>query len=117
MELTRFRGHLNVRYGGVMAKRSVRYTPEFKQQMVGLVRSGRTAASLAGVRALGVDDRAVGGLSLDVAVTRAVDQTSIRSSELLSFCSIETIPVHLTGRWVGGVATVFGTITVMTPCW
>ena len=30
-----------------MAKRSVRYTPEFKQQMVGLVRSGRTAASLA----------------------------------------------------------------------
>ncbi len=30
-----------------MAKRSVRYTPEFKQQMVGLIRSGRTAASLA----------------------------------------------------------------------
>jgi len=30
-----------------MAKRSVRYTPEFKRQMVGLVRSGRTPASLA----------------------------------------------------------------------
>jgi transposase len=30
-----------------MAKRTVRYTPEFKQQMVELVRSGRTAASLA----------------------------------------------------------------------
>jgi transposase len=30
-----------------MAKRSVRYTPDFKQQMVGLVRSGRTPASLA----------------------------------------------------------------------
>jgi transposase len=30
-----------------MAKRTVRYTPEFKRQMVGLVRSGRTAASLA----------------------------------------------------------------------
>jgi len=30
-----------------MAKRTVRYTPEFKRQMVGLVRSGRTAGSLA----------------------------------------------------------------------
>jgi transposase len=30
-----------------MAKRSVRYTPEFKRQMVDLVRSGRKAASLA----------------------------------------------------------------------
>jgi transposase-like protein len=30
-----------------MAKRSVRYTPEFKRQMVDLVRSGRNAASLA----------------------------------------------------------------------
>ncbi len=30
-----------------MAERSVRYTPEFKRQMVDLVRSGRSAASLA----------------------------------------------------------------------
>jgi len=30
-----------------MAKRSVRYTPEFKRQMVDLVRAGRKAASLA----------------------------------------------------------------------
>ena len=30
-----------------MAKKSVRYTAEFKRQMVDLVRSGRTAASLA----------------------------------------------------------------------
>ena len=30
-----------------MAERTVRYTPEFKRQMVGLVRSGRTPASLA----------------------------------------------------------------------
>ena len=30
-----------------MAKRSVRYTPEFRRQMVGLVRSGRTPTSLA----------------------------------------------------------------------
>jgi transposase len=30
-----------------MSKRSVRYTPEFKRQMVDLVRSGRTASSLA----------------------------------------------------------------------
>jgi transposase len=30
-----------------MAKRSIRYTPEFKRQMVDLVRSGRSAASLA----------------------------------------------------------------------
>ena len=30
-----------------MAKRTVRYTPEFKRQMVDLVRSGRKAASLA----------------------------------------------------------------------
>ena len=30
-----------------MAKRTVRYTPEFRRQMVGLLRSGRTAASLA----------------------------------------------------------------------
>ena len=30
-----------------MADKSVRYTPEFKRQMVDLVRSGRTAASLA----------------------------------------------------------------------
>ena len=30
-----------------MAKRSVRYTPEFKRQMVDLVRSGRNAVSLA----------------------------------------------------------------------
>jgi transposase len=30
-----------------MADKSVRYTPEFKRQMVELVRSGRTAASLA----------------------------------------------------------------------
>jgi transposase len=30
-----------------MAKRTVRYTPEFKRQMVDLVRSGRTPASLA----------------------------------------------------------------------
>jgi transposase len=29
-----------------MADKSVRYTPEFKRQMVGLVRSGRTPASL-----------------------------------------------------------------------
>ena len=30
-----------------MAKRTVRYAPEFKRQMVDLLRSGRTAASLA----------------------------------------------------------------------
>jgi transposase len=30
-----------------MAERSVRYTPEFKRQMVDLVRSGRSPASLA----------------------------------------------------------------------
>ncbi len=30
-----------------MAERTVRYMPEFKRQMVGLVRSGRSAASLA----------------------------------------------------------------------
>jgi transposase len=30
-----------------MANKSVRYTPEFKRQMVDLVRSGRTPASLA----------------------------------------------------------------------
>jgi transposase len=30
-----------------MAKKSVRYTPEFKRQMVELVRSGRTPAALA----------------------------------------------------------------------
>jgi|SRR5271156_3086633 transposase len=30
-----------------MADKSVRYTPEFKRQMVDLVRAGRTAASLA----------------------------------------------------------------------
>ena len=30
-----------------MAVKTVRYTPEFKRQMVDLVRSGRTAASLA----------------------------------------------------------------------
>ena len=30
-----------------MADKSVRYTPEFKRQMVDLVRSGRTPASLA----------------------------------------------------------------------
>lgn len=30
-----------------MADKSIRYTPEFKRQMVGLVRSGRTPASLA----------------------------------------------------------------------
>jgi transposase len=30
-----------------MAVRSVRYTPEFKRQMVDLVRSGRSPASLA----------------------------------------------------------------------
>jgi transposase len=30
-----------------MAERTVRYTPEFKRQMVGLARSGRTPASLA----------------------------------------------------------------------
>ena len=30
-----------------MANKSVRYTPEFKRQMVELVRSGRTPASLA----------------------------------------------------------------------
>ena len=30
-----------------MAKTTIRYTPEFKRQMVELVRSGRTAASLA----------------------------------------------------------------------
>jgi transposase len=30
-----------------MAERTVRYTPEFKGQMVGLVRAGRTPASLA----------------------------------------------------------------------
>jgi transposase len=30
-----------------MANKSVRYTPEFKRQMVELVRTGRTAASLA----------------------------------------------------------------------
>ena len=30
-----------------MAKKSIRYTAEFKRQMVDLVRSGRTAASLA----------------------------------------------------------------------
>jgi transposase len=30
-----------------MAERTVRYTPEFKRQMVALVRSGRTPASLA----------------------------------------------------------------------
>ena len=30
-----------------MADKTIRYTPEFKRQMVGLVRSGRTAASLA----------------------------------------------------------------------
>ena len=29
-----------------MAEKSIRYTPEFKRQMVGLVRSGRTPASL-----------------------------------------------------------------------
>ena len=29
-----------------MADKSIRYTPEFKRQMVGLVRSGRTPASL-----------------------------------------------------------------------
>ncbi len=29
-----------------MADKTVRYTPEFKRQMVGLVRSGRTPASL-----------------------------------------------------------------------
>jgi transposase len=31
----------------VMADKTIRYTPEFKRQMVGLVRSGRTPASLA----------------------------------------------------------------------
>jgi len=30
-----------------MAERTVRYTPEFKRQMVGLARSGRSPASLA----------------------------------------------------------------------
>jgi hypothetical protein len=30
-----------------MASKAVRYTPEFKRQMVDLVRSGRTPASLA----------------------------------------------------------------------
>ncbi len=30
-----------------MADKTIRYTPEFKRQMVGLVRSGRTPASLA----------------------------------------------------------------------
>src|SRR3974390_3430179 len=30
-----------------MAKRTVRYTPEFKRQMLALLRSGRTAGSLA----------------------------------------------------------------------
>ena len=30
-----------------MSNKAVRYTPEFKRQMVGLVRSGRTPASLA----------------------------------------------------------------------
>jgi transposase len=30
-----------------MADKTVRYTPEFKRQMVGLARSGRSAASLA----------------------------------------------------------------------
>jgi transposase len=30
-----------------MADKTIRYTPEFKRQMVSLVRSGRTAASLA----------------------------------------------------------------------
>lgn len=29
-----------------MAEKTIRYTPEFKRQMVGLVRSGRTPASL-----------------------------------------------------------------------
>jgi transposase-like protein len=44
-----------------MADKSVRYTPEFKRQMVDLVRAGRTAASLAKEsRTLGLDDRPVG---------------------------------------------------------
>ena len=30
-----------------MADKSVRYTPEFKRQMVGLVKAGRSPASLA----------------------------------------------------------------------
>ena len=29
-----------------MAEKTIRYTPEFKRQMVGLARSGRTPASL-----------------------------------------------------------------------
>jgi hypothetical protein len=50
MELTRFRGHLNVRDGGAYGEAvSPVYTgvQAFKRQMVDLVRSGRNAASLA----------------------------------------------------------------------
>ena len=44
-----------------MADKTVRYTPEFKRQMVELVRSGTNAGgAVPGVRADGLDDRDCG---------------------------------------------------------
>jgi transposase-like protein len=40
-----------------MADKTVRYTPEFKRQMVGLARSGRTPASLSKEFGPRMDDR------------------------------------------------------------
>ena len=48
LDLTRFRGHPKVRLEAfTMADKSVRYTQEFKRQMVELARTGRSPASLA----------------------------------------------------------------------
>ncbi len=48
VELTRFRGLLQNlrRRGGTMPKSHTPYSPEFRQQMVELVRSGRSPESL-----------------------------------------------------------------------
>ena len=63
MELTRFRGlfklhNWRVRHGQVEQKAGVRYTPQFRRQMVELVRAGRKASELA--REFGVTSWSIG---------------------------------------------------------